>query len=270
MSRHTSRPGGDPMSDPRVRELLDAAAAPVETTRPLPGEDEALAAFRASRQGAAKNSRFSLGSAKAAVAAAIGTSVLVTGGVSAAAAGVLPGAAQQTVSTLLKSVGISVPEGKDADGQREVRDRPDNAPSKAADNDEQSRDRSEEAPGARSNGDDAQCGRPEQPPGARGNEGGNQQPPGSRGNQNGAQCGRSEQAPGARNNQNGAGQGGRSEQSSGGGNNENGAGQGGRSEQNSGGGSNENKAQRGGSENTQGDQAEQPPADAPKASRSRR
>ena len=54
-------------------------------------------------------------STKAAMAAAIGTGVLLTGGVGAAAAGVLPGPAQQTASTVLKTVGISVPGGHGAD-----------------------------------------------------------------------------------------------------------------------------------------------------------
>ena len=54
-------------------------------------------------------------SARGAVAAAISTGVLLTGGVGAAAAGVLPGAAQGTVSTWLKTVGISVPSGERAD-----------------------------------------------------------------------------------------------------------------------------------------------------------
>lgn len=51
----------------------------------------------------------SLTSAKAALAAALGAGVLLTGGVGAAAAGVLPGAAQDTASNLLSKVGVTVP-----------------------------------------------------------------------------------------------------------------------------------------------------------------
>jgi hypothetical protein len=298
--RHTSRSSDDTTLDPRVRTLLDAAAAPVETTGRLHGEAEALAAFRASRHSPAKNTTFSLNSARAALAAAIGASVLVTGGVSAAAAGVLPGAAQQTVSSWLKNVGISVPQGKDTDEPGELRSRSENTQGseytqgKAPDDNGAPRDRSEQAPGARSNGEDARCGRPEQDPGSRGNANGNQrgrpeQAPGSRGNANGAQCGRSEQAPGARGNENanqrsrseqapgangnGNGNGdqrGRSEQAPGVRNNQNNAAQGGRSGAAPGAKNDENGDHRGGSENTTGDEAELPPADDPKAGRSQR
>jgi len=116
MTKHKARPSDDPALDPRVRKLLAAAAARVETTSPLPGEEEALAAFRTSAQHSSRSSKLSpLVSAKAAVAAVIGAGVLVTGGVGAAAAGVLPGPAQQTASTWLKTVGISVPAGHGAD-----------------------------------------------------------------------------------------------------------------------------------------------------------
>jgi hypothetical protein len=112
MTRHTSPTGGTPL-DPRVWTLLDVAAAPAETASPVfPGEDEALAAFRASPHRIRRISMLSpLVSARAAVASAIGTGVLLPVG-AAAAAGVLPGAAQETVSTWLETVGISVPAGK--------------------------------------------------------------------------------------------------------------------------------------------------------------
>jgi len=116
MIRNPSRTGDDPPLDRRIRSLLDAAAAPVETTGPLHGEDEALAAFRTSTQRTRRTSMLSSGvSTKAVVAAAISTGVLLTGGVGAAAVGVLPGPAQQTASTVLKTVGISVPAGEGAD-----------------------------------------------------------------------------------------------------------------------------------------------------------
>ena len=129
MTKHSARTSDDPAIDRRVRSLLNAATAPDETTGPLPGEDEALAAFRASPQGPRRNPMFSpLVSTKAAVAAAIGTGVLLTGGVGAAAAGVLPGPAQETASTVLETVGISVPAGEGADHNG----RPEQAPGDGA------------------------------------------------------------------------------------------------------------------------------------------
>lgn len=131
MTKYTSRISDGPALDPRVRRLLAAAAARVETTGPLPGEDEALAAFRISPQGPRRNSMLSpLVSVKTAVASAIGAGVLVTGGLGAAAAGVLPGPAQQTASSVLETVGISVPaggQGADNNG------RPEQTPGDAAD-----------------------------------------------------------------------------------------------------------------------------------------
>ena len=116
MTRNTSRTSDDPALDPRVRALLDAAVASVERTGPLPGEDEALATFCTSTHRTRRTSMLSpLVSTKAAMAAAISTGVLLTGGVGAAAAGVLPGPAQEHVSSLLETVGISVPAGHGAD-----------------------------------------------------------------------------------------------------------------------------------------------------------
>src|SRR5262245_39776473 len=116
MSKHNARSSDYPVIDRRVREVLTAAAAPVETTGPPPGEDQALEAFRTFAKPTNRPLRLSRhASVKAAVATAIGASVLLAGGVGAAADGVLPGAAQQTVSTWLKSVGISVPAGQRAD-----------------------------------------------------------------------------------------------------------------------------------------------------------
>jgi hypothetical protein len=134
MSKHRAHISDDPALEPRVRRLLDAAAAPVETTGPLRGEGEALAAFRASPQRIKRTSRLSpLVSARAAVASAIGTGVLLTGGVGAAAAGVLPGAAQQTVSSWLETVGISVPAGERANDNGDLRGRSEQAPGEGAD-----------------------------------------------------------------------------------------------------------------------------------------
>ncbi|HYJ68393.1 MAG TPA: hypothetical protein VEX15_12135 [Nocardioidaceae bacterium] len=120
MTNDTSSSSHDPALDPRVGTVLTAAAAPAETVGPLPGEYEALAAFRASPRCTKRPSLVSrLVPAKAAVAAAIGTGVLLTGGLGAAATGVLPSAAQETVSTWLGAVGISVPAGHGADGDAE-------------------------------------------------------------------------------------------------------------------------------------------------------
>jgi hypothetical protein len=90
-----------------VVSLLRAAAAPTEPG-PQPGEQAALAAFRAT----ASPRRFSMHSlvpVKAALAAAVTGGVLLTGGVAAAATGTLPGAAQDTARTILSHVGVSVP-----------------------------------------------------------------------------------------------------------------------------------------------------------------
>ncbi len=134
MTRNVSRSSDDPALDPRVRAILAAAAEPVETAGPLPGENEALAAFRASPQSTRRSSMLSrLVSAKAAAASAIGTGVLLTGGVGAAAAGALPGAAQDAVSSWLKTVGISVPEGERADENGDLHAGSEQAPGEKAD-----------------------------------------------------------------------------------------------------------------------------------------
>lgn len=104
----------DPELDARVRALLAAAAAPTEPG-PLPGELGAVAAFRDARSTPSR--RFSMSSSltpvRAAVAAGLGAGVLLAAGVGGAAAGVLPGAAQDTARTWLETVGVEVP-GADA------------------------------------------------------------------------------------------------------------------------------------------------------------
>jgi hypothetical protein len=70
----------------------------------------------------------SLTSAKAALAAAVGAGVLLTGGVGAATAGVLPGAAQDTASDMLAKVGVTVPGADERSaGNAEERDASDDA-----------------------------------------------------------------------------------------------------------------------------------------------
>ena len=94
--------------DPRVRALLAAAAAPTEPG-PVPGEQEALAAFRDAHSRRRFSMPSSLSPVRAAVAAGLGAGVLLAAGVGAAAAGVLPGAAQDTARTWLDTVGVEVP-----------------------------------------------------------------------------------------------------------------------------------------------------------------
>lgn len=91
-----------------VESLLCAAAAPTEPG-PQPGEEAALAAFRATVRSPGRTSMHSLTPVKAALAAAVTGGVLLTGGVAAAATGALPGAAQDTARDMLAHVGVSVP-----------------------------------------------------------------------------------------------------------------------------------------------------------------
>jgi hypothetical protein len=99
-----------PLPDERLAALLDAAAAPSEPG-PAPGETEALAAFRAAHQTtrSGRSRMLSPTPLKTAAAAVLGTGVLLTGGVAAAQAGSLPGAAQSVAQTALATLGVSVP-----------------------------------------------------------------------------------------------------------------------------------------------------------------
>ena len=106
----------DAAPDERVALLLAAAAAPAEAG-PQPGEEQALAAFRASPHRTRRNSMFSTPTrAKVAVASTIGAGAFLFAGVGAAAAGVLPDAAQDTASTVLGQLGFEVPRADDAAG----------------------------------------------------------------------------------------------------------------------------------------------------------
>ena len=90
----------------RVRSLLTAAAAPTEPG-PQPGESLALAAFRAAHP----QERTRMLSRINPVRAALTTSaaaLLLTGSL-AAAAGALPGAAQDTAHEMLAKIGVTVP-----------------------------------------------------------------------------------------------------------------------------------------------------------------
>jgi hypothetical protein len=99
-----------PPTDTRVVSLLAAAAAPSEPG-PVPGETEAMAAFRATTETAVswRSRMLSLPPLKTMAAAALGTGLLLSGGVAAAATGSLPGAAQDTASDMLAKVGVTVP-----------------------------------------------------------------------------------------------------------------------------------------------------------------
>lgn len=109
MQTSDRRNDSDHPLDERVASLLAAAAAPTETG-PVPGEEQVLAAFRASQETSRRSFvRSPLTPAKTALAAAVGATVLLTGGVAAAATGSLPGAAQETASEMLTKVGITVP-----------------------------------------------------------------------------------------------------------------------------------------------------------------
>ena len=108
MVSHSPRTTSEPLLDERVRSLLAAAAAPAEPG-PLPGEEEAVAAFVASAHPRRIPMRSSLSTRRIALASSLGAVALLAGGVGAAAAGVLPGAAQDSVSDLLGSVGVQVP-----------------------------------------------------------------------------------------------------------------------------------------------------------------
>jgi hypothetical protein len=208
MSKHASRTSDGPELDPRVRALLAAASAPDDTAGPLPGEDEALTAFRTAPQPTRRMTTLRRRvSVKAAVAAAISTGVLLTG-VGAAAAGVLPSTVQETVSEWLEPIGVSVPAGEGADENGDPRDRSEEAPGTRDDDDGDPRDRSEEAPGARDDDDGDPRDRSEEAPGARDDDDGDprdrsEEAPGARDDDDGDQCGRSEEAPGARDDENG-------------------------------------------------------------------
>jgi hypothetical protein len=91
-----------------VAALLHAAAAPTEPG-PQPGEAAALAAFRATVRPSRRPLMHSFTPVKAALAAALSSGVLLTGGVAAAATGSLPGAAQDTARDMLSHVGVTVP-----------------------------------------------------------------------------------------------------------------------------------------------------------------
>ena len=110
LTRHTRR-DEESVAAARLTSVLDAAAAPAEQG-PAPGEDAALAAFRASSVRAdGRRSRMHMPTTpiKALGVAAASAGLLLTGGFAAASAGVLPGAAQDKAADVLENIGIVVP-----------------------------------------------------------------------------------------------------------------------------------------------------------------
>jgi hypothetical protein len=111
MYERSERDAPAPASDDRVAALLSAAAAPTEHG-PVPGEDAAMAAFRAARETEpSRRPRMFRHPRplKIAAAAAMGTGVLLAGGIAPAASGSLPGAAQETAREMLSRIGVTVP-----------------------------------------------------------------------------------------------------------------------------------------------------------------
>jgi hypothetical protein len=111
MLTRNARTDEESLAHARLASVLDAAAAPAEPG-PAPGEEAALAAFRASSVRAAGwRSRMHTPTTtlKTVGVAAASASLLLTGGFATAAAGALPGAAQDKASEVLASIGVEVP-----------------------------------------------------------------------------------------------------------------------------------------------------------------
>src|ERR671924_255601 len=101
MVNHDRDSGDGPEQHVRVAALLAAAAAPSEPG-PLAGEVEALAAFRGSHPHPRRSSmRSPRTRARIGLAVSLGTGLMLTGGVGAAMAGSLPGAAQDAAQEML-------------------------------------------------------------------------------------------------------------------------------------------------------------------------
>jgi len=110
MLTRNERKDEGPAADARLAALLDAAAAPAEPG-PLPGEDAALAAFRASsvRTQSWRSPMLTRKPLKALGVTVASAGLLLAGGVAAANAGMLPDAAQQAARDVLVKVGVEVP-----------------------------------------------------------------------------------------------------------------------------------------------------------------
>ena len=129
LTRHAHK-DQEPVTDPRLASLLDAAAAPAEPG-PAAGEAAALAAFRSSS--VRSDGRFRMHTPttplKSLAVAAAGVGLLLSGGIAAANAGALPGAAQDKAQDVLEDIGIVVPGANEhSDGHADTRGRSDEAP----------------------------------------------------------------------------------------------------------------------------------------------
>jgi hypothetical protein len=126
-----ARKDQEPATDPRLASVLDAAAAPAEPG-PAPGEAAALATFRSSVVRADSwRSRMPTPATplKSLCVAAASASLLLTGGIAAANAGVLPGAAQDSAQEILGNLGVDVPGGNEhSAGHADTRGHSDEAP----------------------------------------------------------------------------------------------------------------------------------------------
>jgi hypothetical protein len=121
MTRHAQT--DEASADARLTALLDAAGAPAEPG-PAPGEEATLAAFRAScvRTDGWRSRMHAKTPLKTLGVTAASAGLLLTGGFAAAAAGALPGAAQDPASDMLASLEIDVPgPNEHSDGHADTR-----------------------------------------------------------------------------------------------------------------------------------------------------
>jgi hypothetical protein len=130
LTKH-ARDEQEPVTDARLASLLGAAAAPTEPG-PVPGEAAALAVFRASSvraDGWRSRMHTSMSPLKSLGVAAVSAGLLLTGGFAAAAAGALPGAAQDGVQDMLAEIGVEVPGANEhSAGHADTRGRSGEAP----------------------------------------------------------------------------------------------------------------------------------------------
>jgi hypothetical protein len=126
-----AREDREPVTDHRLAALLDAAAAPAEPG-PVSGEEAAVAAFRSSAvraDGRRPGMHLPTTPLKSFALGAASAGLLLTGGVAAANAGVLPGAAQDTAQTMLDTIGVDVPGASEQSaGQADTRGQSEEAP----------------------------------------------------------------------------------------------------------------------------------------------
>jgi hypothetical protein len=104
------RNADDPATRPTVMALLRAAAPSAPADGALPGEAEALAAFRAAAHDHERPAmQTTRNRARVLIATSATAAALACMGSAAAATGSLPGAAQQTAHDVLARIGVTVP-----------------------------------------------------------------------------------------------------------------------------------------------------------------